>query len=100
MKTINKNSTKAEVLEAVKQDGYWLQYASEELRGDKEVVLAAVSQNGWALQFASKELMADREFMMKAVRRYGWALEHASDELRCEILACWVNAIKQETKND
>ena len=67
---IDKFSTKAEVLEAVKQDGYALEYASEELRGDREVVLAAVKQNGRAL-------------------------EQASFKLQFEIAACWVNAIEQ-----
>jgi hypothetical protein len=48
---INENSTKEQVLKAVKQDGLYLQYASEELRGDKEVVLAAVKQNGRVLEY-------------------------------------------------
>ena len=33
-----------------------LQFASSELRQDREVVLAAVQQNGFALQHASAEL--------------------------------------------
>ena len=44
------------VLEAVKQNGDALQYASEELKNDKEVVLEAVKRNRLALQYASKEL--------------------------------------------
>lgn len=32
------------VLEAVKEDGYALRYASEELQNDKEVVLEAVKK--------------------------------------------------------
>jgi len=51
------------VMEVVKQDGYVLRYASDELRNDKEVVLEAVRQNGLALQFASDELKNDKEFM-------------------------------------
>eukprot|EP00329_Picozoa_sp_Boothbay-MS584-11_P000134 1825_1 len=31
---------------AVQQDGWALEYASEELRNDKEVVMAAVQQDG------------------------------------------------------
>ena len=62
---INETSTKAEVLAAVKQDGYALRFASDELRGDKEVVLAAVKQDGRAF-------------------------EYASEELRCEMAECWV----------
>ena len=47
---------------AVRQRGWALNYASPELRADREVVLAAVRQNGRALEFAifaSEELRAD-----------------------------------------
>jgi hypothetical protein len=47
------------VLEAVKNNGWALGHASEELQGDREVVLAAVKQNGEALQYASEELQAE-----------------------------------------
>ena len=40
---------------------YCLQYASEELRRDRDFMLAAVTQNGFALQYASKELRNDPE---------------------------------------
>ena len=43
---------------AVQQDGDALEYASPELRADREVVLAAVDQNGDALRHASPELRA------------------------------------------
>ncbi|WP_064610347.1 DUF4116 domain-containing protein [Streptobacillus moniliformis] len=49
-------NNKKEVLKAVKQDGWALEFASEELKNDKEVVMAAVKQNGDALQFASERL--------------------------------------------
>ena len=47
---------RGEALAAVKENGSALEYASEELRADREVVLAAVQQNGWAHQYASEEL--------------------------------------------
>lgn len=53
---IDKNSTKAEVLEAVKQDGWALEYASEDLRGDRDVVLEAVKQDRLAFCLASVKL--------------------------------------------
>ena len=56
----------AEALRAVEDDGMALEYASEELKGDREVVMAAVKQTGWALQYASKELKGDKEFMKSA----------------------------------
>ena len=51
---------------AVTRWGWALEYASDGLRGDKEVVMAAVAQNGGALQFASAELRADEEVVMAA----------------------------------
>ena len=45
------------MLEAVKQNGYALDYAADSLKADREVVLAAVKEYGWAaLQYASEEL--------------------------------------------
>ncbi len=38
-----------------------LQYAGKSLKADREFMLAAVKQNGWALQFASEELQQDEE---------------------------------------
>ena len=43
--------------------------------------MEAVRQNGWALDFASKELQGDREIVMAAVQRNGGALQIASLEL-------------------
>ena len=47
---------KNEALIAVRQAGYALRYASEELRNDKDVVLTAVKQSHYALQYASNGL--------------------------------------------
>ncbi len=82
------------ILEAVKQNGYALECASKELQNDSEIVLEAVKQNSYALQFASKELRNDREFIIEAVKQKGDALEHASKELRndSEIV---LEAVKQ-----
>tara|TARA_Y100000310_G_scaffold80921_1_gene77564 strand:+ start:588 stop:737 length:150 start_codon:yes stop_codon:yes gene_type:complete len=46
---INKDSTKEEVLEAVKENGLVLHFASEELQNDREVVFAAVKNGGFVL---------------------------------------------------
>ena len=40
-------------MEAVEQDGYALQFASAELKGDREIVIAAVAQDSIALNFTS-----------------------------------------------
>ena len=52
-------------MEAVKQNGRALEFASKELRGDKEVVMKAVKQNGDALMYASKELQGDKSMHQK-----------------------------------
>ncbi len=48
-----------------------------------------MKNNGYALDAASDELKADKEVVMAAVKNYGEALEHASEELKAdpEILA-------------
>ncbi|MCR4792549.1 MAG: DUF4116 domain-containing protein [Lachnospiraceae bacterium] len=88
-------SDKAKVIEMVKQNGWALRGASEELRADKEVVLAAVSQNGRALQYASAELRADRDVVLEAVKQNWIALGYAADKLRGddEIM---IAAVKQD----
>ena len=55
------------MLAAVSNNGYALEFATEELKGDREIVLAAVSKSGVALQFATEELKGDREIVMAAV---------------------------------
>ena len=69
-------------MKAVSQHGNALQFASEELRGDREIEMKAVSQHGYALCWAAEGLRGDREVVMKAVSECGRALEYATDELR------------------
>jgi predicted methyltransferase len=65
---INTNSTKEEVLEAVKKNGFSLKYASEELKGDKEVVLAAVQKNGFAFKYASEVAKQNPLMLVHAIK--------------------------------
>ena len=51
------------------QFGSALEFASEDLRANKQVVLAAVSNYGKALMYASDELRADIEIVMIAVTK-------------------------------
>ena len=48
--------------------GSLLVFASEALRGDREVVAAAVTQSGLSLQFASEALWSDRGLVLEALR--------------------------------
>ena len=48
-----------------------LEFASQELRSDKEVVLEAVKNCGSALEFASQNLRRDEEIVYSAVKNNG-----------------------------
>ena len=70
------------VMTAAAQEPIALFYATEELRGDREVVMTAVTSNGQALKYATEELRGDRGVVMAAVAKDGSALEYATQELR------------------
>ena len=55
---------------------------------DRKFVLAAVSarQNGRALEFASEDLRADRDVVLAAVRQNAYALKYASERLRDDVI--------------
>ncbi len=77
------------VLAAVQSDYYYcgknaLAAASKEFRDDKGVVLAAVRKRGLALQYASDSLKDDRDVVLAAVRKNGNAFQDASLRLRCK----------------
>ena len=75
-------NSKEQVLKIVKQNGFALEYASEELKNDKEIVLEVVKQNGYALKYASKELKNDKEVVLEAVKQNGYALRFVSETLK------------------
>ena len=56
----------------------------EDKMESKGYVLYIVSQIGWLLEFASKELKADREIVQVAVSQEGNLLEYASNELKAD----------------
>lgn len=84
------------VLRAVTKDGSMLKYASTELRQDFDTVLAAVKSNGVALKYGSKALQNDKEVVRVAVENRGEALEFASKALRSdkEIVGSAIKAEK------
>ena len=51
------------VLAAVKQRGFALKHASQQLKGDREVVLAAAKQDGDVLKCVSEQLRGNRELV-------------------------------------
>ena len=55
-----------------------LEYASEELKKDREFMLAAVSKNG---EYASEELKNNDGIVLAAISKYAGALQY-SEELK------------------
>jgi len=58
-------------------------YASDKLKGDKDVVVTAVGQNGMALYYASNELKGDKDVVVTAVKQNVKSLKYASYTLQC-----------------
>eukprot|EP00929_Paragymnodinium_shiwhaense_P119469 TRINITY_DN91374_c0_g1_i1.p1 TRINITY_DN91374_c0_g1~~TRINITY_DN91374_c0_g1_i1.p1 ORF type:complete len:498 (+),score=103.69 TRINITY_DN91374_c0_g1_i1:67-1560(+) len=54
-----------------------LQFASKELRADRDLVLACVKKWPCCLEFAAPHLRHDREIVLEAVSRQGFALKYA-----------------------
>lgn len=52
------------------------------MQADKELVLEAVKQNGLVLVYASPDLKNDFDVVYQAVRNRGQSLNYASYELR------------------
>ena len=89
-------------MEAVKQNGLAVEYASDQLKEDSEVVQMAfnnnhqaiqyvqnkelvkslLSQDGLALQYLSDHFKADREVVQAAFNQNPAALEHAAPKLQ------------------
>ncbi|KAF0981765.1 hypothetical protein FDP41_012422 [Naegleria fowleri] len=62
-----------------------LKYASDELKGNRQLVLKAVTNFGRALKYCSDELRKDRDIVRSAVRNCGIALSFACPELRNDM---------------
>ena len=69
------------VLNAVTNQGSLLDYASDELKNDKQIVLAAINNNPEALEFASDKLKEDKEVVYNSVSKVGWTYCYAKDNL-------------------
>ena len=79
---VNRKDLKSWVYDAVEINGLNLQFASEDLRNDKEIVLEAVQNRGSALQYASVELKNDREIVLEAIKFDKEAIQYASEEMK------------------
>ena len=54
---------------------------------DKDFVMEAVKQNGLALYYASETLCDDKDVVMAAVKQYEYALRYASERLQIALTA-------------
>ena len=79
---INKNSTRAEVLAAVREDGYALSKANTKFRDDHEIVLASVSWNSESIKYASDRLKNNRKIVLKAIQDDSRNFKYASEKIR------------------
>ena len=84
---------RAFVLNAVSEDWAALRWASDELKGDREILLIAVSQRkGWAaLEWASERLKGDREIILNAMRL---------SETRIDCFKAWRRWASSDLKGD
>jgi hypothetical protein len=73
------------VLAALRQNGRALEYASAELRGDREVVLAAVRQNGRALRFPSEDLRNDPQVVTASLAHFYDARSLMGSQLKLQL---------------
>jgi hypothetical protein len=62
----------------------YFQYASEELKNDKDFVLNVINSDVYYLEHASPKIRSDREIIIRAVQLDGYALQLASEELRSD----------------
>ena len=83
--------TKELCLEAVKQNGWALQYVPGNLRTE-QLCLIAVKQNGFALQDVPKQLRTE-QVCLEAVKQDGDALCFVPEHLRTEHIC--LEAVKQ-----
>ena len=57
------------VLEAVRNNGPSLKYASDTMKNNKEVVMAAALKNANALEYASDKIKNDKDFILSLIKQ-------------------------------
>ena len=66
---------------AVKNIGYALEYASEQLESNFNIVMEVIKQCGWALKYASKELRGNKEIVLAALKNNIDAFQFINQEV-------------------
>jgi len=72
-------NNKEEVLEAIRQNGLNIIYASKEIKEDEEVLLEAIGNNSEAIREVNAALLGNKEFMLKALARSNNATNYRLD---------------------
>ena len=57
------------MLDAVKLNGFTLEFAGNELKKNKKIVYEAVKRNAGSLRYADKSLKKDRDFIFKILKK-------------------------------
>ena len=69
------------ILNDVRDNGYRLGFASDELRNDREIVLERVKSNGYRYKFASESLQSDKHIILESLKKYEFHFETLPVEL-------------------
>ena len=67
-------------MEAVKQNGYSLQYASENMKRNREIAFHAVKNYCFAIEFVHKDLLDDMQIINQALEQSGYVLKYFNPE--------------------
>ena len=88
------------MMDLVKINEYALQYASDELKDDKEIVLASIKNQPFTLFYASKRLQNDKALNIEVVKLQGILIFDLSDELRKDedIINTAVKSIERDIR--
>lgn len=70
------------MLKAITKNPSALEFARDEVRGNRELVLTAIGENAAVLEFASQTLRFDQSFVLEAVARNPLAIWHAPRKLQ------------------
>ena len=69
------------MLKLIDRNCKWFEFASEELKDDKEVVMKAIEHNGLFISCASKRLRYDESVVLAAVKNNFQVLFVLNDEI-------------------
>ena len=73
------------MLEMVKQNGYFLMYASDDLKDDFDLVKAAINNDAFSLRYASKRFLEDKKIVLEAIQKCGSLYPNLDLKLRSDF---------------